>query len=503
MESLSSTDLRIKLYKPEKHMMMLVGNHVGVICGVNATLVKPDGLVYTDGNDVCKEYSEMLMWQGFNLRKPMGDVLVKWQPRPKDVLSRPATMDVWIDRLGGASDQMIATIADKSKALQINGGRNASVQKQMLRAKATLKNQPHSGQVPRQSVIGYKWWGDASGPHMKSFLRKNVWEFLWVEDATNYCKINFGKHKSEANFFMVRLFAWSPYWTKELTTDLGTEYWNKHAEEICMNAGVLHLYTPEYQAQRRARIENKWYVSHSLARYMIARFDGARYLYEFAVAYACEISNCLVYKPTGKVPYEHFFGIKVDYSKFLVFGCTVCILQNARVLGVKSKHKDRAEWGFYLGWDSEQWMHITYGLDTQVLHYTPDFKAFETNFGAVHKFMKMNPRMEVDAVKEAQAELDALAQGENGKIDQVATNIRNSWMDVTQSAFKLWDDTKLKDVHVDKELPNVDIHKLPDGTTLEGILETIPNGSKNSGGATPNMQTTVPPHRCLHSFRTM
>ena len=250
----------------------------------------------------------------------------RWTPKPvKPKLIKHESMDLWSDRLGGASESSLNALAkDANSAIKLSTSK-LSEMRVMQQAKANMKAKSHSGQMPRVMVPGHKWYGDSSGPHVKSFIFHYQYEFGFVDDATNLLKVFFAKRKSEADEIFLKFTAWNPHITKVVIVDGAKEYFSGRIKQHAWNRGVSMFATPAYVHQRNARIEHCWYRTNRMARYMIARCGGWRIFWAFAKAYSVEILNVKMYSPTGKVPYVHFHQRAVDCAKFLVFGCTIVV----------------------------------------------------------------------------------------------------------------------------------------------------------------------------------
>ena len=151
----------------------------------------------------------------------------RWTPKPvKQKSIKPESMDLWCDRLGGASESSLNALAkDANSAIKLSTSKLSEI-KLMQQSKANMKAKSHSGQMPRVMVPGHKWYGDSSGPHVKSFLFHYQYEFGWVCDATNLLKVFFAKTRKEADEIFLKLCAWSPHTVKIVVVDGAKEYFS-------------------------------------------------------------------------------------------------------------------------------------------------------------------------------------------------------------------------------------------------------------------------------------
>ena len=368
---------------------------------------------------------------------------IKWTPKPtKTTLPKPATMDIWIDRLAGSSE---ASINDLQKGGHLKlSTRTSSQTKQMLRALANQKHAPHKGQVPRSSIPGHKMWGDAQGPNVRSFIYHYVYVFGWLDDCTNFGIVIFTQKKSEAKQAFLRMKAWVPHKLKVISTDGAKEYFSDELQEIATNAEIYWTKSPAYLPQLNARIEHWWYRTDVLTRYMLSRCGASKIFWAFAKAYAVVIINAKLYGPTAQIPYEHYLRQHFPYGKLRVFGCTVTITHMTKrdqTTKTFQKHNDRSQLGFYLGFDAMKYQHLCYGLDTKRVHEGADFTPFEQNFGALHHFQNRNPHLEPDIPQQLQELLnEAESQGE--KFDE--TKLQPNYFGVSTQSLQLWDQSHTK-----------------------------------------------------------
>ena len=149
------------------------------------------------------------------------------------------------------------------------------------------------------------------------------------------------------------------------------------------------------------------------------------------------------YGPNGdKLPYEEFFHLKADFTKFYTFGCTCAVKILKKDLYGKSV--EQSQWGIYLGWDPLVWKHEILGLDTGRIHYNPTFVPFINNFGAMHLFLRKNPGMsdKMPAVSSA------------GELIKQANAGKTYFLHDTIEGWNLWKQTSTKHV-VNTTLPNI------------------------------------------------
>ena len=140
------------------------------------------------GGSVCPEYFAMLsrMHDQFGVAKQITDPLGKWAPLPtRGKAPKQGALDLWSDRLGGASDQSVKKLASHTDQVKPTTS-GLSTAAKMAQQKANAIKQPHKGQIPRTTVVGYKWHTDGSGPHVPSFLYGYKYEFGWLGGAPNY-----------------------------------------------------------------------------------------------------------------------------------------------------------------------------------------------------------------------------------------------------------------------------------------------------------------------------
>ena len=390
--------------------------------------------------------------------------LQRWTPKPTKVKSvKSESMDMWYDRMGGSSVNSIGKLV-KNGAFGIKLSNDSlSVSKRMVQVKANMRAKPHKGQIPRVMIPGYKFWGDAQGPNVRSFIYHYVYVFGWLCDATNWGFVTFAKSRSEAHQSFRMLKAKSPHTMKMVITDGAKEYFSLDLQSEVVKDGATWVESPAYLAKRNPRIEHWWYRTDLLTRYMLSRCGGWRIFWAFAKALAVLIVNVKVYGPTNAIPYESFWKQKFDYTKLCVFGCTVVIrYMTNQGRGTHVKYLDKTQWGFYLGFDVDKWMHICYGIEEGRIYEGADFEPFEQNFGAIHQFMRSNSQLNVLPSEELKS---IQPQGEKASVE---ASSHVSPFGLTKECEKMWDDTQ-QQMDIDVSLPGiVGDTRIEDGMTNQG-----------------------------------
>lgn len=478
-------DLRAFVHKIQFHFKTPVSLH-GTLDGLDAldeSLLDNEGIYAAKYNDgmkecilyvdvgsvthsslstkpfICKEWLSMnhCIMSFANLDGKVAEVLKRWTPRTQKVKPvRIDSMDLWSDRLGGASPTALRKIAKQAQTIQFNTG-CLSLEREMAQKKSNIKKGSHSGQIPRVTTPGYKFWGDASGPHVKSLIYHYQYVFGWLDDATNYLVVHLAKQKSEAKECFLQLLAWSPYVLKVLETDNAKEYLTHDMAELA-SGKCMHKTSPNYVSQRNARMEHSWYRCFVKARYLMARCKAWRCFWAFAFQYAVVLRNHSVYGPTGKIPYEDYFKLPADYTKFYTFGCTVVI--RMRMTDIHGKAMEKGEYGIYLGWDPVEWKQVCYGLDSKRVIYGPENISFyETNFGAMRRFQRRNPKL-----LERRSEL-TLAEGEKCDIQPNPTQPKVTVFDDSAKGLRLFLETNTEFASSDR-LPDDDNVQTPMDTEL-------------------------------------
>ena len=404
---------------------------------------------------------------------------VYWTPKPvKQKIGQPTDKDIWYDRFGGSSMESIEQVAKDNSTIKFTE-KALSQTKTMQQSKSNMKAAPHSGQIPRVSEIGYHWWGDSQGPNVKSFIYHYVHVFGWLDDSSNYGIVTFGTHKSEALQSFKILKAKCPYQIRMITTDGANEYFSHELQSIALNSDITWSNSPAYIPQRNPRIEHWWYRTDLLARYMIGRFQGWRIFWAFAKSYAVLITNIKFHGPSKAIPYESFWKCNFDYGKLRVFGCTVAIrYMTTAARGTNQKYLEKSEWGFYLGFNADKWQHLCYGLDSCRLHEGPDFIPFETNFGAIWKFMGANQKLNTLPEEELK-NIEAQPQGEK-LVKEASLNFGP--FGLSAKSITLWDTTAVSQ-DIDKNLPAEGPNNTEDehSTSNQDTTTTTPEGEFGTG----------------------
>ena len=417
----------------------------------------------------------------YSERKEVRNILTRWTPKTiPERRTKSSTMDLWTARLGGVSTKCITKTAELSPTLHLQTT-ELSDRMKMVKTFANQLKHSHSGQVPRMELVGFKFWGDFSGPHIPSFFNLNVYISGWLEDATNFGVVHFVKKKSLAAWSFKRLLAACPYKIGCVATDGAKEYIHK-ISDVCTNTGIIHTWSPTDTPQRNARMERYWRVLFSMGRFMLSFCGGSRVFWEHAVAHACNIKNLVIYFTTGLIPSEDYFCIASDLNKILVFGCTVTIRRDKQ--GTRTKPLPMSEWGIHLGWDPIQHKHLNYGLVSKTIVEGPDFTPYEANFGAMKLFRSNNPDLD---------ELSSLLdQGGEDSDFSGPDSIKpiNSWFNNSQESLDLWNaesenfgnDTDLP--MESNEAPTTSTH--PISTPQKHIQNLEPNENLSSHPYTPD-----------------
>lgn len=371
--------------------------------------------------------------------------LERWNVTPKKPKAlRSETMDSWCEILAGASDTRLVKL-EKAGKIKLSTSKLSELRK-MAQSKSNLRRASHTGTLPRCSIPGYKFYGDASVGHVKSLIDGYVNLFVYVDDATNQSFVYGTALKSDAKFTFQSLQATSPWIIRILSTDGAKEYFCAEMHEACLNAvpfRVLQMSSPPYTPERNARPESLWGRIFSLSRFQLSRCNGTRVFWYKSAYYSNTILTHMPYGPNGdKLPYEEFFHLKADFTKFYTFGCTCAVKILKKDLYGKSV--EQSQWGIYLGWDPLVWKHEILGLDTGRIHYNPTFVPFINNFGAMHLFLRKNPGMsdKMPAVSPA------------GELIKQANAGKTNFLHDTIEGWNLWKQTSSKHV-VNTTLPNI------------------------------------------------
>ena len=419
---------------------------------------------------------------------------VMWTPKPVNFLEpKPVSMDMWTDRLGGSSTNSIVKL-DKRKSLGKITTKTLSNTKLMLQSQANQKAKPHKGQMPRCSLPGYKMWGDEQGPNVKSFFHHYRYVFGWLDDATNFGIVFFGKTKSEVLDSFRKLKAWCPHKIHAITTDGAKEYFSGELQQFAINADIYWTCSPPYVPQRNSRIEHWWYRTDVLTRYMLARCGASKIFWAFAKAYACLIVNVREYGPTGQIPFEHFMKQRFSYGKLRVFGCTVLIrhmTSRDQSTATFQKYNNKSQFGFYLGFDFMTHKHITYGLDTKRLHEGADFDPFESNFHALHLFQTRNPSIAIINEDKELQDLRKEVESQGEIFDE--TQLPSNPFGISRESREIWNKTNQKH-HVCIDSPSVEPTDSTTRLEEEEPQTTTPqdNSTQPAQGVSPQQREEPP-----------
>ena len=378
-----------------------------------------------------------------------------WTPKPvKEIQPPSVSLDRWCDRMGGSTKASLDKLVKIGK-FGTPTTKQLSQNKQILQSLANQRKSSHSGQIPRCSLPGYKFWGDEQGPNARSFIHHYSYAFGWLDDATNFGICHFGKTKAEVIQSFLKLKAWSPHKISIVSTDGAKEYFSHHLQQVAINADIFWTCSPPYVPQLNPRIEHWWYRTDRLTRYMLWHCGASKIFWAYAKSYACLIINIKVYGPTGKIPFEEFMKMKFGYAKLKVFGCTVCIrFMTDAGQGTQKKYNRKSQLGFYLGFDMFTHKHLCYGLDTETVHEGADFVPMEDNFGALHLFMHRNPTLEIEPTQELmdfQSEVES--QGEN--FDD--TKLQTTPFGISLPSQDMWKNHNLGQRQINTELPDLEM----------------------------------------------
>lgn len=443
---------------------------------INGKLIEPEMAVTSQANIehtyIVKSNDNTKVTTSVDDEYLSNDVLLMrdtWTPKPvREIQPTPVSLDMWCDRMGGSTKASLDKLIKRGKFGKPTT-RTLSQNKILTQSLVNQRAASHSGQIPRTSIPGYKFWGDAQGPNVKSFFHHYVYVFGWLDDATNFGVVYFGKTKSEAKSAFMKLKAWCPHKISVISTDGAKEYFSGELQEVATNADIFWTCSPPYVPQRNPRIENWWYRTDRLTRHMLWHCGATKIFWAFAKSYAGLMVNLKEYGPTGEIPYEQFMNQKFNYGKLRVFGCTVAIRHmTTQGQGTHQKHNMKSQLGFYLGFDMFHWKHICYGLDEKQLYYGADFVPQESNFGALHLFMKRNPTTDIELTQELlDFQKDAESQGEIFDETKLTTNL----FGISKPSQELWKDCP-KPRKIDTELPSLEMFN----DVVEPTTETRPEG---------------------------
>ena len=410
-----------------------------------------------------------------NLQQTISDDLLLmrntyWTPKPVEDPKPPSvSLDLWCDRMGGSTKASLDKLIKRGKFGKPTT-RKLSENKMLLQSLANQRASSHSGQIPRSSEPGYKFWGDAQGPNASSFIFHHVYVFGWLDDATNFGIVYFGKTKSEAKAAFMKLKAWCPHKISVISTDGAKEYLSNDLQEVATNSDIFWTCSPPYVPQRNPRIEHWWYRTDRLTRYMLWHCGASKIFWAFAKAYAALIINVKEYGPTDAIPYELFMKSKFNYGKLRVFGCTVSIryMTDANQ-GTHKKHNMKSQLGFYLGFDMFHHKHICYGIETKHLHEGADFTPMEDNFGALHLFMNRNPTLAIEPTQEL-LEFQQKVESQGEKFDE--TQLSANPFGISKSSQELWNNYHFEKRDINTALPSLQMFE----KIVEPTIETRPEG---------------------------
>lgn len=246
---------------------------------------------------------------------------VKTQP-PECNLSSVSTLKLWHERMGHINVKSVKiTIA--ALGLKVSDSEPFFCEPCIL-GKQTRK--PHKTTLREKDYKpGEMIHTDVCGPVNITSPKGSKYFILFKDECTDFRKVSFLRHKSEAfeefKKFEATAFRQTGNKIKVLRLDNGTEYLCHQFIKFLENEGIIHELSAPYIHEQKGHAEREIRTLVNSARTMIIPMDVSRNLWPEAVSTAAYILNRVVIDINEiKTPHEKWFQKKPEVKHLKTFG---------------------------------------------------------------------------------------------------------------------------------------------------------------------------------------
>jgi hypothetical protein len=264
------------------------------------------------------------------------------------------SLELWHKRLGHVPTEVIKTMPDSVKGMEITERGNEERCQTCLVAK--MKNASFPDSKSRAERPGDLIHSDIMGPITPESYNKNTYAINFIDDYSRFTVIYVMRHKSEALQYFQRFIA--EYMVplkrkvKALRTDGGGEYTSNEFVEYCDSHHIARQETIPNTPQQNGIAERKWSTLMNTVRSLIKEKNVSHMHWDSALLYANYIRNVCPTKirDTVRIPWRLFYGKAPKLTNVKVFGC----LTYARNSSVKpGKLGDRGVKSIFLGFSKK------------------------------------------------------------------------------------------------------------------------------------------------------
>ncbi len=149
-----------------------------------------------------------------------------------------------------------------------------------------------------------------------------------------------------------------------LRCDNGAEFTSNNFKEICNKYGIIRQFTVPGNPQQNGKAERLNGVLIQIATAMLIDSQLCRRFWEDALRTANYVHNRVPHHGNDKkIPFEIFYGKKVDNSNLHVFGCKVYYYEIN-----SEKFKSNSRKGIFLGYDDNSTGYKIFDVDKMKIY---------------------------------------------------------------------------------------------------------------------------------------